>query len=68
MSFIRLQQANESGEEVGPMIVNTDNIAAIIPLERSGVTFSILRTTDCRVLWAMETMEEIEAKIKQASA
>jgi hypothetical protein len=64
--WLRLTQANESGEEVGPMSVNSDNIAAIIPLERSGIAFSVLRTTDCRVLWTMETLEQIEAKMKQA--
>jgi hypothetical protein len=60
--WLRLTQANESGEAVGPMSVNSDNIAAIIPLERTGVTFSCLRTTDCRVLWAKETLEQIEAR------
>ena len=57
MALIKLRKANESGEEVGVVIVNTDQIVAIA----AGQSTTELQMVDGRIRWVKETLDEVAA-------
>ena len=57
MALIKLRKANETGEEVGTVIVNTDQIVAII----AGKNTTELQMADGRTRWVKETPDEVAA-------
>jgi hypothetical protein len=60
MALIKLRKANEVGEEVGVLIVNTDQIIAIT----AGQNATELQMTDGRTRWVKETLEEVVSAVK----
>jgi hypothetical protein len=60
MALIKLRRANESGEEVGVVIVNTDQIVAIA----AGQSTTELQMVDGRIRWVKETLDEVAALAK----
>jgi hypothetical protein len=60
MALIKLRRANESGEEVGVVIVNTDQIVAIAAGQRT----TELQMADGRARWVKETLDEVAALAK----
>ncbi|MGB8522505.1 MAG: hypothetical protein WCD43_06040 [Candidatus Acidiferrales bacterium] len=60
MALIRLRQARESGEEVGVLLINPDQIVSIITLNN----VTEIHTVDGKVQWVKETPEEVAAKIQ----
>lgn len=57
MALIKLRKANEAGEEVGTVIVNTDQIVAI----NAGQNTTELQMADGRTRWVKETPDEVAA-------
>ena len=55
MPFIKLHKANEAGEDVGPIIINSDQIVAIF----SGASATELQMADSRVRWVKDTPDDI---------
>ena len=55
MALIKLRKANEAGDEVGVLIVNTDQIIAI----GAGQNATELQMTDGRTRWVKETPDEV---------
>ena len=60
MALIKLRKANETGEEVGILIVNTDQIVAINPQQNT----TEIQMTDAKPRWVKETADEIVALAK----
>ena len=60
MALIKLRRANESGEEVGVVIVNTDQIVAIA----AGQSTTELQMVDGRIRWVKETLDEVATLAK----
>jgi len=60
MALIKLRKANQTGEEVGSVVVNTDQIVAIV----AGQNVSELQMVDGRPRWVKETPDEIAALAK----
>ena len=60
MALIKLRRANESGEEVGVVIVNTDQIVAIAAGQRT----TELQMADGRARWVKETLDEVATLAK----
>lgn len=63
MPFIKLREANEAGQEVGILFVNTDQILAIT----RGVSTTEIQMADGRARWVKETPEEVVTAVKSAS-
>jgi hypothetical protein len=57
MPLIKLRKANDTGKEVGVILVNTDQIVAI----SDGQGATELQMSDGRTRWVKETLEEIAA-------
>jgi hypothetical protein len=57
MALIKLRKANETGEEVGTIIVNTDQIVAII----AGQNTTELQMADGHTRRVKETPDEVAA-------
>ena len=55
MGLLKLRKANEAGEEVGTVIVNTDQIVAVV----SGPKATELQMTDGRTRWVKESPDEV---------
>lgn len=60
MALIKLRKANESGEEVGTVIVNTDQIVAIV----AGQNTTEVQMADGHTRWVKETPDEVAALAK----
>jgi hypothetical protein len=60
--WLRLTQANQSGKEVGPAVVNTDAIEFV----RVELGVTAIELVSGHTRWVMETLEQIEAHIKRA--
>lgn len=60
MALIKLRQANETGEEVGTVYVNTDQIVAIT----TGQNTTELQMADGRTRWVKNTPDEVVAIAK----
>jgi hypothetical protein len=61
MAFIRLRKANENGEEIGPLIVNVDQIVAI----SAGQHATEVQMSDGRTRWVKNTPDEVETLAKK---
>jgi len=57
MSLIKLRKTNETGEDVGVLIVNTDQIVAITV----GRNSTEVQMADGRTRWVKDTPDEIVA-------
>jgi hypothetical protein len=62
MALIKLRKANETGEEVGILIVNTDQIVAV----SVGQAATELQTSDGHMRWVKETPDEVVSLAKKA--
>lgn len=60
MALIKLRQANEAGEEVGTVYVNTDQIVAITTSQNT----TELQMADGRTRWVKNTPDEVVATAK----
>lgn len=60
MALIKLRKANEAGEDVGMLIVNTDQIVAI----NAGQNATELQMVDERTRWVKDTPEEVISSAK----
>lgn len=60
MALIRFRQANNSGEEVGVILINPDQIVSIITLNN----VTEIHTVDGKVQWVKETPEEVASMIQ----
>jgi hypothetical protein len=63
MPFIKPRKANEAGQEVGPALVNTDQILVI----SAGPNATELQMADGKTKWAKETPDEITALMKASA-
>jgi len=55
MTLIKLRKANEAGEEVGTLIVNTDQIVSIT----AGQSATELEMADGHTRWVRDTPDEV---------
>jgi hypothetical protein len=62
MPLIKFRQANESGEELGAVLINPDQIVSISILK--GVTE--IHTADGKTEWVKETPDEVASMIQNA--
>jgi len=60
MPFLKLRKANESGESIGTVFVNPDQILTI----SAGPAATELNMSDGHLKWAVDTPEEIANMIK----
>jgi hypothetical protein len=58
--LIKLRQANESGEEVGVIFINPDQIVVLTTVQN----VTEIRTADGKSQWVKETTEQIAAMMK----
>jgi hypothetical protein len=63
MALIKLRRANEAGEDVGVVFVNTDQIVTI----NAGQNATELQMTDGRTRWIKDTPEEVVSSAKTTS-
>lgn len=63
MALIKLNMANEAGEGVGTIYVNTDQILAIT----TGQKATELQLADGRTRWVKESSDEVASRIKTSS-
>jgi hypothetical protein len=57
MALIKLRKANEAGEEVGALFINTDQIVEIT----SGQNATELQMTDGRTRWVKDALDAVVA-------
>ena len=62
MGLIKLHKANETGDEVGVVYVNTDQIVAI----SAGPSATELQMADGHTRWVKETPDEVVAPAKSS--
>lgn len=60
MALIRLRKANEAGEELGVLFVNTDQIVSIT----AGQNTTELGMSDGRTRWVKDTPDEVASLVK----
>jgi hypothetical protein len=60
MALIKLRKANETGENVGFIFVNTDQIVAI----SAGQNATEIQMSDGRTRWVRDTPEEVVSLAK----
>jgi hypothetical protein len=60
MALITLHKTNETGEDMGVLIVNTDQIVAI----NSGQNATELQMADGRTRWVKETPDEVASRAR----
>jgi len=60
MALIKLRKTNEAGEEVGVLIINTDQIVAIT----AGQNATELQMADGRTRWVKDTPDEVASLAK----
>ncbi len=63
MGLIKLHKANETGDEVGAVYVNTDQIVAI----SAGPSATELQMADGRTRWVKETPDQVVALAKASA-
>jgi hypothetical protein len=63
MALIKLQKANEEGEAVGTLFVNTDQVLAI----SAGKAATEIQMSDGRTRWVKEGADEVAALTKKSS-
>ncbi|MGB7284925.1 MAG: hypothetical protein WBE13_21875 [Candidatus Acidiferrum sp.] len=62
MGLIKLRTANETGDEVGVLFVNTDQIVAI----SAGPSATELQMADGRTRWVKDTPDQVVALAKSS--
>ena len=62
MALIKLRKANETGQEVGVVFVNTDQIVTV----GAGQNVTVLQMVDGRTRWVKDTPEEVVSLAKVA--
>ena len=62
MALIKLRKANETGQEVGVVFVNTDQIVTV----GAGQNVTELEMVDGRTRWVKDTPEEVVSLAKAA--
>jgi hypothetical protein len=62
MSLIKLRKSNEAGQDVGVLIINTDQIVAIT----TGQNATEIQMADGRPRWVKETLDEVALMAKAA--
>jgi hypothetical protein len=60
MALIKLRKANETGQEVGVVFVNTDQIVTV----GAGQNVTELQMADGRTRWVKDTPEEVVSLAK----
>jgi hypothetical protein len=60
MALIKLRKANETGQEVGVVFVNTDQIVTV----GAGQNATELQTGDGRTRWVKDTPEQVVSLAK----
>jgi hypothetical protein len=55
LPFLKLREANEPGESVGPVFVNTDQILTIA----AGPAATELNMSDGKMKWVLDTPKEV---------
>jgi hypothetical protein len=60
MALIKLRKANETGQEVGVVFVNTDQIVTV----GAGQNVTVLQMVDGRTRWVKDTPEEVVSLAK----
>jgi hypothetical protein len=60
MPFLKLRKANESGESVGTIFVNTDQVLTI----STSPAATELNMSDGKTKWVLDTPDEIANMIK----
>ena len=60
MPLIKLRKKNEGGEDVGALLINTDQIVAIT----AGQNATELQMTDGRTRWVGDTPDEVASLAK----
>ncbi len=63
MALIKLRKANETGDEVGVVYVNTDQIVAI----SAGPSATELQMVDGRTRWVKDTPDQVVALAKASA-
>jgi hypothetical protein len=59
MALIKLGKRNDAGEDVGPCLLNTDQIVAVI----SGPRATEIQTSDGHTHWVRETPDQVLALV-----
>ncbi len=59
MAFIKLGKRNDAGEDVGPFLLNSDQIVAVV----SGPRATEIQTSDGHTHWVRETVEQVLALV-----
>jgi hypothetical protein len=62
MALIKLRKANEAGEDVGVVIINTDQIVAV----SVGEAATELQMSDGRTRWVKESPDEVVSLAKKS--
>jgi hypothetical protein len=60
MALIKLRKANETGQEIGVVFVNADQIVTV----GAGQNVTELQTADGRTRWVKDTPEEVVSLAK----
>jgi len=63
MPLIKLRKSNEAGQEVGVLLINTDQIIAV----QTGQNATELQMGDGRTRWVKNSPDEIVALAKESS-
>jgi hypothetical protein len=63
MALIKLQKANEQGQSVGEIYINTDQIVSI----SIGLTTTEIQMADGRPRWVKQSPDEVSAAAKRTS-
>lgn len=63
MALMKLREANETGDEVGVLFVNPDQIVAI----SAGPSATELQMADGRTRWAKDTPDQVVALAKAST-
>jgi hypothetical protein len=59
MALIKLGKRNDAGEDVGPLLLNTDQIVAVL----SGPRATEIQTADGHTHWVRETPDQVLALV-----
>lgn len=59
MALIKLRKSNQSGDEIGPVFVNTDQIVSV----SAGPKATEINLSNGGTQWVKETPDEVAAKI-----
>jgi len=60
VAFIKLEKANESGEDAGAVFLNPDQIVSVA----AGPNVTEIQTTDGHTHWVKESPDQVAALVK----